>query len=52
MKKKINKKELLIKQRRKWDINPATKIEESKKNYNRKKIKQKIQHEIDRELNE
>ena len=52
MKKTINKKELLLKQRRKWDINPVTKVEESKKNYDRKKMKQNTRNEIDKELSE
>ena len=50
MKRTINKKELVLKQRRNWKINPVTKVIESKKLYDRNEMKQLTQEEIEQEL--
>lgn len=50
MKKTINRKELLIKQRRTWKINPATRIIEDGKAYKRSAIKQAVREEIDQAI--
>jgi hypothetical protein len=52
MKKTINKKELVLKQRRTWNINPTTRIEDNGKIYNRSAEKLISQSEIEEEMNE
>ena len=50
MKKTINRINLVLKQRRNWKINPATKVIESKKRYNRNEMKQLTKEEIEQQL--
>ena len=52
MKDTINKKELVLKQRRTWNINPITRIEDNGKIYNRSAEKLISQSEIEEEINE
>lgn len=44
MKKKPKKKPVCSSIRKSWDISPVTRVKDSKKKYNRRKIKQLLDH--------
>ena len=50
MKKTINRKELQIRQRRIWKINPVTRVIEDGKRYKRSAVKLSDKEEIDRAI--
>ena len=52
MKIKINKKELLKSRRHKWELNPATRVIDDDKVYNRSRMKKRTRDEIDEDLTE